>query len=294
MSYWTLVTTRNRCEYLIRTLDSILNQQLPCKRIMVLDDGSSDGTTELVRQYARKHDRTILVLQHHDMGYDIRRVVRNWNECLAEAEREGLNDSTDFTFVTADDCVYPQHYVGTLVERMLSDPLLAVASGTRGVPTPMDGWKPPEGSGRLIRNSLLKLLGFRFPEKTGYESWIVYEAMRRGFRADCINELEYEHLQQLGETHGFVEWGYMPHALGYHPLLFLGRCVQNLVSGTLPRRAVGQMLVNYLIAYLLKPSDPFFQPHDPELRGFIRSFQVDRMRKAVTRFMKVRSYRVPT
>jgi len=283
MSYWAVITTRNRCQDLWQTLESILNQELPCMRIVVFDDGSSDGTEELLRSYSQEYGQILQVLRRDDVQYDIKRVVRNWNECLGEAEREGLDRSVDFTFITADDCIYPAGYVRTIIQRMNRDPLLAIASGTRGIPAPLDGWKPPEGSGRLIRNSFLASVGFRFPEKSGYEPWIVYEAMRRGFKVECINEVTYQHLERFGLSHGFVEWGYMPHALGYFPIFFLGRVLQNLLSGAVPRRVLLGMVKCYLRAYFVKPRDPFYSPHSRELRSFVRSFQVDRMRKAILR-----------
>jgi len=283
MSYWTLVTTRNRCQELWQTLESILNQELPCIRIIVFDDGSSDGTEALLGSYRQEDRQSLQVLRRDDVGYDIKRVVRNWNQCLAEAERQGLDRAVDFTLITADDCIYPPSYVRTIIQRMDREPPLAIASGSRGIPAPLDGWKPPEGSGRLIRNSFLRSVGFRFPEKSGYESWIVYEAMRRGFKVECINEVTYRHLERFGRSHGFVEWGYMPHALGYYPMFFLARVMQNLLSGAVPRRVLLRMVKSYLSAYFVKPRDPFYSPHSPELRSYVRSFQVDRMRKGILR-----------
>jgi glycosyltransferase involved in cell wall biosynthesis len=289
MSYWTLVTTRNRREDLKRTLESILNQQLPCRRVVVFDDGSSDDTFDLLQTFKREHPSTVRVLHRTDLGYDIKRVVRNWNECLAEAKREGLDRTADFTFISADDCIYPPQYVRVIVEHMNRDPLLAVVSGTRGIPAPLDGWKPPEGSGRLIRNTLLSSVGFRFPEKAGYEPWIVYEAMRRGLQVDSISSLRYEHQGVFGGAHSFAQWGYLPHALGYHPVFFLGRCLQNFCSGkTVPRKAVLGMLGRYLKWYIAKPKDPFYEPHTKELRAFIRSYQESRMKKAVRSLITAR------
>lgn len=271
-----------------------MGQHLSCMRIIVLDDGSTDGASKLLETYTHEHFPTLRVLRHVDMGYDITRVVTNWNECLAEAEREELDRTAEFTFITADDCVYPPDYVGTIVDRMNHEPLLVVASGTRGIPVPLDGWKPPEGSGRLIRNSLLRSAGFRFPEKIGYESWIVYEAMRRGLKVECINELRYEHIERFGRGHGFVEWGYMPHALGYHPIFFVARCLQNLVSGVVPRITTLGMLTTYVRAFFVRPRTQFYQPHDASLRSFIRSFQMNRMRNIITRFARKNVRRVST
>jgi len=46
---------------------------------------------------------------------------------------------------------------------------------------------------------------------------------------------------------------------------------------------VPKMLRSYMRAFFLKPCNPFYQPHDAELRKFVRSFRVNRIRKAVAK-----------
>lgn len=46
-----IVPTFNRAHYLVECLESLLNQTHPAKEIIVVDDGSSDGTAEVVAQF---------------------------------------------------------------------------------------------------------------------------------------------------------------------------------------------------------------------------------------------------
>ena len=46
-----IIPTRNRKHFLSRAIDSVLSQNYPTLEIIVIDDASSDGTDELIRQY---------------------------------------------------------------------------------------------------------------------------------------------------------------------------------------------------------------------------------------------------
>src|ERR1700678_2753337 len=46
-----IIPTYNREALLGRELDSALAQTYPCKQIVIVDDGSTDGTAALVKQY---------------------------------------------------------------------------------------------------------------------------------------------------------------------------------------------------------------------------------------------------
>ena len=50
-----LISTYNGKKYLKEQLDSILNQTYPNIEIVIRDDGSTDSTLELVKEYQEKH-----------------------------------------------------------------------------------------------------------------------------------------------------------------------------------------------------------------------------------------------
>jgi glycosyltransferase involved in cell wall biosynthesis len=278
--YWVMMTTRDRPDPLLRSLDSLKTQSIPPKEIVVLDDGSSDPSVGKVLEALQG----VHIIVQKDTPYDIKRIVKNWNRCLEYAERNGFA-SLPYIFVTADDCLYPPYYAETLIGRMTTDSVV-VASGNRGLKPPPDGWKPPEGSGRMIEAHFLHELSFRFPEQAGYEPWIVYEALRRGRNVACYNDLAYDHISEFGGSHRFAEWSFMPHALGYDPVFFYARCIKNALNGDLPKAAALKMMFGYVVAPFKDYEDKtFYRYFSPELRAYVKEFQRKRLLAALNKYI---------
>jgi glycosyltransferase involved in cell wall biosynthesis len=97
-----VITTKNRKEDLAKCLASILTQTVPLQ-ILVIDDGSTDGTAELVRQ---EFPRVELHRSENSSGYI---VQRNRAAGLAE---------TPFIFSMDDDAIFSSPRV---VEQTLRD-----------------------------------------------------------------------------------------------------------------------------------------------------------------------------
>ena len=57
-----LLASYNGEKYISQQLDSILDQTVPGIRILVSDDGSTDGTAEILRQYAREYPGQVVLL----------------------------------------------------------------------------------------------------------------------------------------------------------------------------------------------------------------------------------------
>lgn len=70
----------NRDDYLRQAIDSILNQSFPDFEFIIVDDGSAESTRTLLRDYARRDPRIVLVLNESNM-----RHARSLNKGLALA-----------------------------------------------------------------------------------------------------------------------------------------------------------------------------------------------------------------
>lgn len=131
-----LMATYQGKQYLEQQLDSILAQTVPV-RIMVSDDGSDDGTREMLEDYRRWYPRQI-VLRHrvagercHDgsgaaagPGKDgkaagragaVAPAARNFFYLLAQAKAEGISD---YVMFSDQDDVWFNHKVKRLMTRM--------------------------------------------------------------------------------------------------------------------------------------------------------------------------------
>lgn len=58
-----VIPTFNRIEFLERAILSVVNQSLPCREILVIDDGSTDNTQKLVMQLQQR--QTVQIRYHY-------------------------------------------------------------------------------------------------------------------------------------------------------------------------------------------------------------------------------------
>jgi glycosyltransferase involved in cell wall biosynthesis len=261
LSYWVAVVARNAAQNIPSTLSSLLNQTLLPTRIIVVSDGSSDNTNEILAEVSHEHPN-VQVLTLPDRGYDIRRVPSNVNLAIASSGKL----QTEYFMISGDDCIYPVHYAEFLINQMSGNMRIAVASGRPNQLGVVSQEHSPSGSGRMVRASFLRDLGNRFPIKAGWESWLLYSAAQMGLETRLFGDLVYAHVRPRGTGHQFTYWGAAMYTLGYHPLYALGRVARNLKLTSLD--ASMALLRGYLTA-ALGSSDPFAMPFDHSLREFI-------------------------
>ena len=97
-----IVPAYNIGPWLGRSLDSLLSQTVPNLEIIVVDDGSSDNTAEVIREYAAKFDKIHPVFKE--------------NGGVTSARLRGVQESTGewIAFMDGDDYVEPQMYARLL------------------------------------------------------------------------------------------------------------------------------------------------------------------------------------
>lgn len=94
-----LIPVYNAAVYLPQCLESILKQQLKSIEIICIDDGSSDGSFELLQKYAETDGR-LRVFSQPNQGVAVTR-----NRLLEKARGKYI------AFVDADDFVFPDYLV---------------------------------------------------------------------------------------------------------------------------------------------------------------------------------------
>src|SRR5438128_1492334 len=86
-----VITTRNRCDELVDAVRSALNQSVPVE-VLVIDDGSTDGTAELIRS---QFPTVRLETSKMSLGY------------IAQRNRAAKLASGTFVFSIDDDAYFP-------------------------------------------------------------------------------------------------------------------------------------------------------------------------------------------
>ena len=124
-----LLTSYNRAAFIAASIESVLRQTFGDFELLIVDDGSTDGTLDIVREYERRDNRIRVVCNERNLGQ-----FENRNRA-AELARAGLMKYHD-----SDDLMYP-HCLQVMVSMLQSEPRagFGLSKGTvwPGGPCPM-------------------------------------------------------------------------------------------------------------------------------------------------------------
>jgi glycosyltransferase involved in cell wall biosynthesis len=107
-----VIPAYNACKYIVETLESALNQNFQSFEIIVVDDGSTDGTHTVVEKYG---DRGVVLLQQPNSGVG---AARNRALSVARGEFVALLDSDD---------LWEPDYLQTMVGFLEQNPEVSIA-----------------------------------------------------------------------------------------------------------------------------------------------------------------------
>lgn len=277
-SYYAIVTCRNSENEIENAIISLLKQITKPKYVIVVDDGSTDGTANILEELKSKNDG-LYVITNPDLGYDIGRVVKNWNSAINLARKLNL-EKTDYHMISADDTNYEGPYAEKIMNKMDADNNIAISSGNYD----SNSYATPHGAGRFVRNSFFEEFLGLYPEKMGYESVILQMSLYHGFKNLVNNDARFSHTRQLGANHHFYEFGASMRTLGYHPLFVLGRFAQCFLTGQPIGRKGAVHMLYYYLSYKPK-QDGYDSMYGPEIRKAIRM----RQKTLITQIFRLRN-----
>jgi glycosyltransferase involved in cell wall biosynthesis len=270
-TYYTILTCRDSQNDIEKAIISLHNQSIKPSYIIVIDDGSKDNTSLILKELSKKI-KDLYIITNPDLGYDISRVVKNWNKAIELKNEKNLQE-TDYHMIGTDDTVYEKNYADKIISFMDNNKNYVIVSGNFDD----NDHKTPRGAGRFIRNSFFNSTFKKYPEKMGYESAILMAAKKNGYEYKIIKDAKFEHLRPLGQNHHFYEFGASMRTLGYHPLFVLGRFIAYFFRN----KPIGRLGAIYMLYYYLsyKPKDTGYDSmYSQDIRKFTRETQSNRIK----------------
>ncbi|MEW5798816.1 MAG: glycosyltransferase family 2 protein [Bacteroidota bacterium] len=110
-----ILPTFNRASLVAKTIRSVLKQTMKDFELLVLDDGSSDRTKQVVQKI--KDDRIRYIKHRHNIGF-----VANWTYGIKHAEGKYLT-------ILGDDDIYKPDFLSKRVSVIERDPNLLAVTG---------------------------------------------------------------------------------------------------------------------------------------------------------------------
>jgi len=278
-SYVIISPCRNEESFMRKTLDSVVGQTILPALWVIVDDGSSDLTPEILIEYAAKYSFIQLVSREN-------RGHRSVGPGVIEAFYEGLDtiDLKQFSFICKLDLdlIMPPRYFETLIARMNENPRLGNCSGKPYYIDKVTGEFVSEGCGdenaigasKFYRRECFEEIG-GFVRQVMWDGIDGHRCRQLGWLAMSWDEpdIRFTHLRPMGSSQKNIITGRIRHGFGQY---FMGTgLVYMLVSGfyrmTRPPVFFGglAMLWGYLKSWLTRV--PRFE--DAELSAFIRKYQ---------------------
>jgi hypothetical protein len=281
LSYALVTPARNEAQYIRLTLESMAAQTRPPVRWVIVSDGSTDGTDEIVQEYCARLPWLRLVRLPEARDRSFAAKVSCFNA--------GMNALEDVSFEVIGnldaDISFDADYFAFLLAKFSGNPRLGVAGtpfveGGAHYDYSFTNIEHVSGACQMFRRECFDAIGGYVPIKGGGIDWTaVTTARMRGWQTRTFTEKTCLHHRPMGtgssgsRIRGLFRHGQKDYFLGGHGLW---QCFRSLYQMTRPPYLVGGLAL--LGGYLWALARRVQRPVSAELVRFHRAEQMARLR----------------
>ncbi len=125
MNYYIIIPSHNEEKFISLTLQSLVEQSILPKKIVVVNDNSTDKTADIVLAFAEIHPFISLVNKTSDaIHLPGSKVIQAFQKGL-----ESIDDNYDFIVKADADLIFPANYFETIIKHFQSDERIGMAGG---------------------------------------------------------------------------------------------------------------------------------------------------------------------
>ncbi len=301
MKYVLITPAHNEEAFIERTLASMVAQTRLPERWVIVDDGSTDRTAQIVEGYASRYQWIELFRMPQRINRSFAGKVHAFNAGLERAR------SLEFDVIgnLDADLSFDPEYLEFLSGKFAEDPRLGVA-GTPfteddGYDTARDSFEGENhvaGGCQLFRRQCFEEVDGYIPNRAGGIDWIaVTTARMRGWKTRSFPEKRFHHYRTLGTAgkgplRALFSYGKKDYYLGGSPIWQLFRAAYRMTKRPVLLGGLA-LLLGYVWAALRRVN----RVVSSELMRFHRNEQMKKLRaifSTLLRFEKVNSFRLRT
>lgn len=275
--YVIITPVRDEERHIRHTLESVVGQSIRPAQWIIVDDGSTDRTREIVETYTRDH-AWIRLVKRDNRGF------RSPGGGVMEAFYDGFKlvegGEWDFIIKLDGDLTFRPDYFEECFRRFRDNATLGIGGGA--VCHDVGGVTKVEecprfhvrGATKIYRRQCWEAIGglWRGP---GWDTIDEVRANMLGWQTATFPELQLLHHRFTGSANGFfrdtVTHGKICYITGYHPLFLLASCVRRIPQRPFLLGSVA-ILYGFIRGYLTRP--PRIQD-----RGTIRFVRHQQLRR---------------
>jgi biofilm PGA synthesis N-glycosyltransferase PgaC len=235
-TYVLITPAYNEAALIAQTIESVLAQTVPPVKWIVVDDGSTDQTAEIVKQYAAR-------CSWIEYCYRVREPGQTYYGSNVYAILRGYERLKDLDFdylaiLDADIVLCPDYYE-QIMRQFDANPELGIATGTyleeiggRMVEARIDRWSTPKAL-QVFRRACYEQIGGYIPCRNGGEDTCTEILARmNGWQTWSFPEIRVIHRRPIGQGDGGkvlrarFRQGLSDYCLASHPLFMLAKSLR--------------------------------------------------------------------
>jgi len=301
LKYVLISPAHNEEAFIQKTLDSMVAQTLLPERWIIVDDGSTDRTAEIVESYEKRYPWIELLRRPGGGDRNFAGKVHAFNLGL------GRVGSLAFEVLgnLDADLSFDPDYLAFLMQKFSDDPKLGVAgtpfTENGGYDTAHDSFEGENhvaGGCQLFRRRCFEEIGGYLPNGIGGIDWIaVTTARMKGWKTKSFSEKRFHHYRSLGTAGrsgvaAKFSYGEKDYYLGGSPLWQLFRVAYRMTKRPILIDGLA-LLSGYCWAAIRRVE----RSVTPELMRFHRGEQMKKLRailRAIFTFKKVDNFSLET
>lgn len=285
LQYALVTPARNEERFIEQTIRSVTNQNISPRKWVIVSDGSTDATDDIVNKYLGDFPWMELVRRPEGKSRDFAAKVHSFNAGL-----ERLNGTKYDIIGNLDaDITFDPDYIEFLLSKFIEDPRLGVAGtpfveGMVSYDYRFTSLEHVSGACQLFRRKCFEEIGGYTPIPGGGIDWIaVTTARMKGWRTRTFVEKVCYHHRPMGRAtagplKACFDQGRQDYYLGGHPVWQIFRAAFQMTRK--PYFLGGLCLCwGYAWAILTGVKSPV----SPELIRFHRREQMRRLRGAMSK-----------
>lgn len=291
LAYVLVTPARNESEFIEKTIESVLSQTVLPLKWVIVDDGSTDNTTEIVRRYLDANRWIELVQRPQRLDRSFAGKAHSFN---AGFERVQALPFSVIGNLDADTSFGKDHFE-FLLSKFAAQQKLGVAGtvfteeGYNSATDSFEGRKHVSGQCQLFRRECWEEIGGYVPHRAGGVDWIaVTTARMKGWETESFRERSFHHHRHMGTAErGMIasafSYGEKDYYLGGHPLWQLCRVAYRMTKQ--PFLFGGMALgLGYCWAFLRRTPRPISK----ELIAFHRGEQLAKLGTILRSLLKLK------
>jgi len=290
-TYVLITPARNEAKFIELTIRSVVAQSFRPVKWIIVSDGSTDGTDDIVKQYAREHHWIELLRMPERGERHFAGKVHAFNAGYAQ-----LQDLRyDVIGCLDGDISFDDSYFSFLLQKLTEDPSLGVV-GTPFVDHSNQAYdyrfvsiEHVSGACQLFRrNCFVEIGGYRPVRSGGVDHIAVISARMQGWKTRTFTDKVCVHHRQIGTAqHGTLrarfKTGLLDYILGGHPIWELFRTTYQMTKKPL---VIGGLMLG--LGYLWAMIRQLDRPVSRELVAFRRGEQMRRLKSILMRSIGLR------